>query len=222
MEIWLDTSDLDLIEKAKSLGILHGVTTNPSIAAKSGLSLEDLLSKILAIQPGPVTAQVTAEDAAEMVRQGEALRKFSDRIIVKVPVTAEGLKAIARFNESHIPTMATAVFNLNQVLLAASAKAQYIAPYFSHICEEEREGIEVMQSMLRLLNRYQFSSKIIAASLRTPEQIRECCEMGAHAVTLNGKVFHEFIEDHPQTVKSVDRFNHDWKEAKMDLPKARC
>jgi transaldolase len=216
MEIWLDTSNLDLIAKTKSMGILHGVTTNPSIVAKSGLSLEDLLAKLLAAQKGPVTAQVSAAGASAMVEQGKALRAYSDRIIVKVPVTAEGLQAISLLNECQIPTMATAVFDLNQVLLAASAKAQYIAPYFSRICEEDRDGVEIVKAMLRLLNRYHYSSKIIAASLRSPEQIRECCEMGAHAVTLNEKVFHEFIEDHPQTIKTIDRFNRDWKDAEAN------
>ncbi len=214
MEIWLDTSDLRLIEQSNSLGLLYGVTTNPSIVAKSGLSLEDLLNKVLAAQAGPVTAQVTASEADGMIQQGQTLHQFSDRIIVKVPITTEGLKAIHALEQSQIPTMATAAFSLNQVLLAASAKAQYIAPYFSRICEEDQEGVEIVKTMLRLLNRYNFSSKIIAASLRTPEQIRECCEMGTHAVTLNEKVFHEFIEDHPQTVKSVERFDRDWKEVK--------
>ncbi len=124
------------------------------------------------------------------------------------------MKAIALLNECQIPTMATAIFDLNQVLLAASAKAKYIAPYYSRICEEDREGAEIMKAMLRLLHRYQYSSKIIAVSLHSPEQIQECCEMGAHAVTLNEKVFCEFIEDHPQIVKNIDRFNRDWKESK--------
>jgi transaldolase len=130
MEIWLDTAELDLVQTAKEMGILHGVTTNPSIIAKSKMGMEDLLEKLLQMQPGPVTAQVTAEEAPEMVKQGSSLRQFSNRIIVKVPVTTEGVKAIYGLKLLQIPVMATAVFDSNQVLLAAKAGAAYNAPYF--------------------------------------------------------------------------------------------
>src|SRR3989344_4871878 len=214
MEIWLYTSNLRLIQNVQKLGILYGVTTNPSIIAKSQEPLEDLLGKILAIQTGPVTVQVTATQADQMVLQGHALRQFSDRIMVKVPVTEEGLKAIYTLNQAKIPTMATAVFDANQVLLAASSGAQYIAPYFSRICEADTDGIQALKSMLRLLHHYKFNGKLIAASLHSTEQVRECCEMGAHAVTLNEKVFQEFIQDNPLTVQSVSRFARDWETAK--------
>lgn len=214
MEIWLDTADLQLIGQAKEMGILDGVTLNPSTAAKSGYGLEELLEKILQLQKGPVTAQVVAEDAAAMIRQGKALAGLSNRIIVKVPVTGEGLKAIHALKEGKIPVMATAVFDPNQTLLAARAGADYIAPYVSAICEEGPEGIEELRAMLRLLDRYRFKSKLIAASLRSGEQVRQCAEMGAHAATLNPDVFKSFIEDHPDTVKTQRRFSKDWKGAK--------
>jgi len=214
MEIWLDTADLELIESAKQMGILYGVTTNPSIVAQSKEPLEDLLEKILQGQSGPVTAQVTAQDAAKMIQQGEALFQFSHRLIVKIPVIREGLKAIHAMAQKKIPTMATAVFDPNQVLLAARAGATYIAPYFSSICEADLEGAEQFKAMRRLLDRYQFSSKLIAASLKSGEQVRQCIEMGAHAVTLNKEVFLSFIENHPETLKRLDRFAKDWKTAK--------
>ena len=131
MEIWLDTADLKTLEQAKQMGILFGITTNPSIVAKSQWGMEELLEKLLQMQKGPVTAQVTADQAPAMIQQGEALFRFSNRMVIKVPVTAEGLKAIHALTEKKIPVMATAVFDPNQVLLAASAGAQYIAPYFS-------------------------------------------------------------------------------------------
>jgi transaldolase len=214
MEIWLDTANLDLIASATKMGILHGVTTNPSIVSKSGLVLEELLEKILAEQKGPVTAQVTATSVEQMMTQARALHAFSPRILVKIPVTADGLKAIHGLNQEQIPTMATAVFDLNQTLLAARAGASYIAPYFSRICEDDMDGIEVVKAMLRLLHRYNFPSKLIAASLGSSEQVRECAEMGAHAVTLNEKVFHDFLENHPSTMESIERFTKDWKGAK--------
>ncbi len=214
MQIWLDTVDLGLIQQAKAMGILYGVTTNPSIIAKSKLTLEENVEKILHLQKGPVTVQVTAEDSPGMIHQGEALFGFSNRIIVKVPVTPEGLKAIYALSQIGIPTMATAVFDANQVLLAASSGAVYIAPYYSRICEADIDGIEALKSMLRLLHRYNFSSKLLAASLKSAEQVRQCAEMGAHAVTLNEKVFHLFVEENPLTRQSIDRFAKDWTDAK--------
>lgn len=214
MEIWLDTADIDLVREAKQMGILHGVTTNPSIVAKSKESLEDVLEKLLRAQEGPVTAQVTAVDAAKMVEQGEALHRFSDRIIVKVPVTAEGLKALHVLSQKNIPTMATAVFDQNQVLLAAKAGAIYIAPYFSTICEADREGEKQFKAMLNLLERYKLPSKAIAASLKSAEHVKQCVEDGAHAVTLNKEVFLSLVADNPETMKRLDRFANDWKGAK--------
>jgi len=214
MEIWLDTADLALIENAKQMGILHGVTTNPSIVAKSKHQLEDLLGKLLQIQIGPVTVQVTSENGDEMIQQGEAISQFSNRLFVKVPVTNEGLRAIHGLTERKIPTMATAVFDVNQVLLAARAGATYIAPYFSTICEADQDGFEQFKAMLRMVHRYQFPSKIIAASLKSSEQVRQCIELGVHAMTLKEDVFLSFVENHPETLKRIDRFAKDWTKAK--------
>lgn len=214
MEIWLDTADLKVIANAKQMGILYGITTNPSIVAKSKEHLEILLERLLEIQSGPVTVQVTSEDAKLMVHQGEAIFQFSDRILVKVPVTSEGIKAIHELNQKKIPTMATAVFDLNQVLLAARAGATYIAPYFSAICESDEDGVEQFKAMLRLIHRYQYPSKIIAASLKSSEHVKQCLEMGVQAVTLKDEVFSMLIENHPETLKRVDRFAKDWTGAK--------
>jgi transaldolase len=212
MQIWLDSARLEPIQKAAQMGLLYGVTTNPSIVSKSQMSLEDLLGKILQIQKGPVTAQVTAKEGAEMVRQAEALFQFSPRIMVKIPVTVEGLKAIRALSPK-VPTMATAVYDLNQVLLAATAGASYIAPYYSRICEADIDGIEVIRSMLHLLERYKFSSKLIGASLSSCEQVKELALMGAHAVTLKEDVFESFIQDNPLTLEALSRFDSDWKRA---------
>ena len=214
MEIWLDTADRSEIERAKEMGLLHGVTTNPSIVAKSKRGLEELLEELLKIQEGPVTAQVTAFDSEAMIKQGQALYDFSNRIYVKVPVNPEGLRTIHALSKRQIPVMATAVFNPSQVLLAARAGAQYIAPYFSKICDADRDGIEQLKAMLRLLSRYQFSSKLIAASLRSGEQVNECAEIGAHAATLNPEVFASFVESPAETVQCLQKFEKDWKTAK--------
>lgn len=213
MQIWLDTADIQLIEKAKKMGVIYGVTTNPSIVAESPLTLEDLIGKILEIQRGPVTVQVTANGAEQMVLQAEALYHFSNRIIVKIPATEEGFAAIHALS-GKIPTMATAVFDVNQVLLAAKAGASYIAPYYSRICEADIDGIEAIRAMLGLLRHYGYSSQLLAASLRSPEQVKELAKMGAHAVTLKESVFNSLIENNPLTLQSVTRFSQDWNSAK--------
>lgn len=214
MEIWLDTADFELIETAKQMGILHGVTTNPSIVAKCNLNLEELLEKLLQIQKGPVTVQVTADEVSKMIQQGEALHQFSNRILIKIPVTERGLKAIYALSQKKIPTMATAVFDLNQVLLASRAGAEYIAPYFSTMIEADLEGQDHFKAMFRLIERYKLPSKLLAASLKSSEQVRQCAELGAHAVTLNKDVFLSFVENHPDTLKTIDRFTKEWKSAK--------
>lgn len=214
MEIWVDTAELDLIQMAKEMGVIHGVTTNPSIIAKSQKPLEEVLEGILRAQEGPVTAQVTAEEAAKMVEQGEALVQFSPRLMVKVPVTTEGLKAIRALSQKGVATMATAVFDPNQVLLAARAGAMYIAPYFSAMIEADLEGHDAFKAMFRLLERYRYPSKLLAASLKSAEQVRQCLDLGVHAVTLNREVFLSFVENHPETVRRIEKFKKDWKSAK--------
>jgi transaldolase len=213
MQIWLDTAELPLIEKAANMGILYGVTTNPTIVAECKLLLEDLIEALLKIQKGPLAVQVTASDAKTMIRQAEALHQFSGRIVVKIPVTEEGLMAIHALSPK-IPTMATAIFDVNQALLSAKAGAAYIAPYYSRICEAEINGIDAIREMLGFLQRYSFPSQLLAASLRSPEQIKELAQMGAHAVTLKEDVFNGLIENNPQTVQSVNRFAQDWDRAK--------
>jgi transaldolase len=184
MEIWLDTADLELIGSAKQMGILHGVTMNPS---------KGVLEKLLSSQSGPVSVQLTTSSSPKMVDQARSFQAISPRILVEIPVTEEGLKAIHQLAGEKVPTVATGVLDLNQALLAARAGAFYIAPQFSRICEEDMDGIEIVKSMLRLLHRYQFSSKLMASSIGSTEQIKECVEMGAHAVVLNERVFRDFL-----------------------------
>ncbi len=213
MEIWLDTVNAAVIKDAAQMGILHGITTNPSIAGASGLCLEELLENLLTLQPGPVTVQVTTTKSETMLVQARALHALSPRIMVKIPVSAEGLKAIHALGQEGIATMATAIFDSNQILLAARAGATYLAPYFSKICENDVDGLDVFKSMLRLLRHYNFPSKLLAASLQSAEQLRECAEVGAHAVTLKDRVFQEFVQEHPSTTECIERFAKDWSGA---------
>lgn len=213
MEIWLDTLNLSLIELAESMGILHGVTTNPSILSKAKKPLEEVLESILAAQKGPLAVQVIAQEASEMVYEAEKLQEISPRIIVKVPVTKEGLAAISTLTKKDIPTLATTVFNPRQALLAATAGAKYIAPYYSKIELEGEDPLAYVNSMLRIIERYRFKTKILAASLKTTIQFTACAEAGVPAVTVKDELFQEIIKNNPQTMQYLDAFATDWQSS---------
>lgn len=213
MEIWLDSVDADTIRLGSKIGI-SGVTTNPSIIADSEKSLEDALEGVLKSHRGPVTAQVLADDAPTMIEQGETLRDFSERIIVKIPVTLEGLKAIAALNKLRFPVMATAIFTPLQALLACRAGADYLAPYFSRIEKEGSSAFEAIDTMLTLIEQYEFKTKVVVASLKTLEHICICLELGVHAVTLKEDLFEKLLTDHASTLKCLEQFTKDWKNAK--------
>lgn len=210
MEIWLDTTDTKTIHLGHKLGILSGVTTNPSLISKSEKALEDVLKEILKVQSGPVTAQVTAPSHAEIIEQAETLREFSERIIVKIPVTQEGLQAMASLSHLHFPIMATAIFSASQALFACRAGAKYLAPYYSRM----DTPLETLENILFILERYGFDTKMVVASLHDLGEVQDCLELGVDAVTLKKDLFHEFIGEHPQTFEALERFSRDWKNAK--------
>jgi transaldolase len=210
MEIWLDTTDIKTVQLGHKLGILTGVTTNPSLISESEKTLEEILEDILKAQSGPVTAQVTAADHAAIIEQAETLRDFSERIIVKIPVTQEGLRAMASLSHLRIPIMATAIFTTSQALLACRTGATYLAPYFSHL----EAPIEKLESILFMLERYAFETKMMVASLKHFKQIEDCLDLGVDGITIKKELFEEFIADHPKTFESLDRFSRDWKKAK--------
>lgn len=213
MELWLDTANLSAIEQVQKLGVLHGVTTNPSLAASSGKTLAELLSLLLKIQNGPVAVQVLAANCKEMINQAEKLRSFSDRLIIKIPVTREGLHAISVLSKKGIPVMATAIFDANQIHLAAIAGARYLALYYSKICDADINGLEIFNNMLKLLKNYRYPSKVIAASLRSSDQVSTCAQFGVDAVTMEEQVFDSYLEDNPSTLEALAKFQSDWKKA---------
>lgn len=213
MELWLETLNSQAVDRAQLLGVLYGVVTTPTLAAKSKIAFEDVLENLLQAQSGPVTAHVVSSKSKEMMEQGEAFHALSNRIIVKIPILREGLHAIHALTKKGIPVMATMAFNANQVLLAARAGATYIASPYSQVCEEEMEGSQVIRSMVHLLRAYGYPAKLLVSSLHTTEQVRECCESGIDGIVIGEKVFEEYIEDHPLAVKAMNSFGRDWKSA---------
>lgn len=210
MDIWLDTTDTKIITLGNKLGILFGVTTNPSLIADSEKNLEEVLSEILKCQSGPVTAQVTAVDHLGIIEQAETLRDFSERIIVKIPVTQEGLKAIESLSHLQFPMMATAVFTPYQALFACHAGAAYIAPYYSKM----KSPLDTLEAILSIEERYGFETQIVVASLKNEEDLENCLHLGVDGATLKKELFETIIADQSGTFEALDRFSKDWKKAK--------
>ena len=173
MEIWLDTTNIQTVKKASQYGLIRGVTTNPTLIAQSQRSLEEVLEDLLNQQSGPVTAQVVSDDPLEMVQQGQALYSFSNRLIIKVPVTKSGLEAIHLLSKQNIPTMATAVYHTHQALLAALAGADYAAPYLGRIEKAGMNPWSTLQTIVHLTTMYRLKMKILAASLQGIDDVMQ-------------------------------------------------
>lgn len=214
MEIWADSTDFEFINMMKKLGVLHGVTTNPSLVASCCYSLEELLVHLLQRQDGPVAAQVVAEKADEMKKQGEELHAFSERIIVKVPVTSEGIQAIHHLTEKSIPVMATAIFAPYQALFAFKAGAHYLAPYVGRIADIGDKPFDTIAYIQNIQKNYQYPGKIIAAGIRSTEHVSQCAKLGVNAITFSRKIYNQISEEHPGTLQALQEFAKDWEKAK--------
>jgi transaldolase len=217
MEVWLDSTQISSVQIGVRLGILSGVTTNPSLIARSERCLERVLEDLLHFQEGPVAVQVVAQDSIEMVQQGQNLYDFSNRLIIKVPVTINGLEAIHLLSRQGIPTMATALFTPHQALMAALAGADYLAPYLGKIEKAGGSPWETLTSITRILNNYHLTTKILGASIYGLEQAAKCAELGIFGITVKETIFEKMIEDHPLTLQSVQEFMEDAKHLQASV-----
>lgn len=213
MEIWLDTSDVTIVAEAKNLGILDGVTTNPTIMASSKISPQDLIKELLAVQDGFVAVQVLSDDVEEMKNQAKMLSNLSNRILIKIPVTKNGLQVLSLLNREGIPTLATAIFDLRQALFAFKAGALYLAPYLGRIADSGKDPIEVLSKMQALKKDYGFEGKIMGAGIRDVSSALACVELGISAITLSDKIFAEFTADSEHTLKALQKFSTDWSNS---------
>lgn len=215
MEIWLDTCDPQAIAAACSFGIVYGITTNPSILAGTHEDPEKVINNLLDLQDGPIAIQVTANNSQEMIRQAKALHSFSDRIIIKVPVTQQGLITIKTLSSEEISTMATAVFQPTQALLAALAGADYVAPYLGRMFDAGIDAYASLQSMVNIYRQQGLKTRILAAAIKSTDQIIACAEMGITAVTLKNALFGQLLADDAYTLDSLKTFAEDWESRKF-------
>lgn len=217
MLIWLDTANLDTVQAALDLGILFGITTNPNIIAESGKPLKQLLGELLNHQDGPLAVQVIASEIPEMIKQGKELYDFSERIIVKIPATSEGLEVIHTLSQEGIPTMATAVFLPYQAFLASMAGANFIAPYLSHIEKSGKNPKTVLESMMQILKNNELNSEILAASINSIELFQQCAEMGIPHITVKDSLFSQLIQTPQATQEWVNKFSTAWETANLEF-----
>ncbi|MEW5795849.1 MAG: fructose-6-phosphate aldolase [Candidatus Zixiibacteriota bacterium] len=216
MKFFIDTANLDEIREAAAMGILDGVTTNPSLAAKETRPYRELLSEICRIVDGPVSAEVIATDAAGMIREAEELVRIADNIVVKIPTILDGLTAIKTLHDRGIKTNATLVFSPSQALLVAKAGASYVSPFVGRLDDVSSDGMALIADIVQIYSNYVFQTEVLVASVRNPMHVVEAARIGADVCTMPLGVIRQLIQ-HPLTDIGLQKFLDDFKKA----PKAR-
>ncbi|MBS4175400.1 fructose-6-phosphate aldolase [Bacillus sp. FJAT-49736] len=213
MKFFIDTANIKEIEMAYELGVIAGVTTNPSLVAKENISFEERLKEITQLVPGSVSAEVIALDAEGMIREGRELAKIAPNITIKVPMTPEGLKAVHVFSKEGIKTNVTLIFSANQALMAARAGASYVSPFVGRLDDIGQEGMELVRTIAEIFAIHEIDTEIIAASIRHPQHVTEAALAGAHIATIPYKVIMQLFQ-HPLTDKGIEAFLNDWNNRK--------
>ena len=211
MRFFIDTANLKEIRAAMEMGLVDGVTTNPSLMAKEASDWRDIAKEICQLVPGPVSLEVIALDAEGMVREGRDLMQYGPNVVVKVPMTGEGLKAVRILKSMNIETNVTLVFSAAQALLAVKAGAAYVSPFLGRLDDVGQDGMELVHQILTIFSNYGFSTQIIAASIRSPMHVIDAAMAGAHIATVPFKILSQLLH-HPLTDKGIDAFLQDWKK----------
>lgn len=211
MKFFIDTADVKEIREAHSLGILDGVTTNPSLIAKTGRPFRETIEEICSIVQGPVSAEVVSLDTEGMLKEARELAKIADNIVVKIPLIKNGLKAVKRLTEEGIKTNVTLCFSSNQALLAAKAGGTYVSPFVGRLDDRGQVGMDLIEEIRTIYDNYGFQTEIIVASIRNPIHVRDAAMMGADVATIPFNVF-DLLVQHPLTDDGVKRFLADWEK----------
>lgn len=211
MKIFIDTANLEQIKEVNSWGILDGVTTNPTLVSKEGRDFRTLIEDICKVVDGPISAEAVSMDAEGMVREARELSKMHKNIVVKIPMTAEGLKAVKVVSKEGIRTNVTLVFSPNQALLAAKAGATYVSPFVGRLDDISHNGMEIVRDILAIYRNYGFETQVIAASIRHPVHVTEAALAGAHVATVPYDVLKKMLR-HNLTDEGIQKFLKDWEK----------
>lgn len=213
MKFFIDTANIDEIKEAHSMGMVDGVTTNPSLIAKEGRDFEDIIKEICQIVDGPISAEVISTDTEGMIKEARHLAKIHDNIVVKIPMIVDGLKATRRLAEEGIKTNVTLAFSPLQALMAAKAGATYISPFIGRLDDLAQEGLLLVEQIVEIYSNYAFDTEIIVASIRNPLHVLESALMGADIATIPFSVLGK-LAAHPMTDKGLKAFLDDWEKTK--------
>lgn len=212
MIFFIDTANVDEIREVNSWGVLDGVTTNPSLVAKEGRDFQDVIKEITSIVDGPVSAEVISLKAEGMIEEARELSKIHSNVVIKVPMTDEGLKAVKVLSKEGIRINVTLVFSANQALLAAKAGASFVSPFVGRLDDVGNRGMDVIEDIVRIFDTYSIDTQVIAASIRHPQHVIEAALAGSHIATVPYGVFKNMLR-HPLTDTGIERFLSDWEKA---------
>lgn len=208
MKFFIDTANLKEIQKANELGILDGVTTNPSLIAKENVPFKEQIKEICSMVEGPVSAEVLATDKDGILKEGRELAKISSNVVVKVPLIAEGLKAVNIFSQEGIQTNVTLCFSASQALLAAKSGASYISPFVGRLDDISSDGMQLIEEIITIYDNYGYQTEVLVASIRHPLHLKTAALMGADVATIPFKVFDQLVK-HPLTASGLETFLQD-------------
>lgn len=211
MKFYIDTANVEEIREAYEMGILSGVTTNPSLVAKEGRNFIETLKEIADIVDAPISAEVVSTQAQEMVAEAEPLAALSKNIVIKIPMTGEGLKAVKMLSKKKIRTNVTLIFSANQALMAARAGASYVSPFIGRLDDIGYDGLQLIRDIAEIFELHQIETEIIAASIRHPIHVTEAARAGAHIATIPYHVIRQMLH-HPLTEQGIARFLADWEK----------
>ncbi len=212
MKFFIDTANIDEIKEAHSMGMVDGVTTNPSLIAKEGRDFEEIIKQICEIVDGPISAEVISLDTEGMVKEARHLANIHENIVVKIPMTVDGLKATRKLSIDGIKTNVTLVFSPLQALMAAKAGANYVSPFIGRLDDLSHEGLLLVEQIVEIYNNYAFDTEVIVASIRHPLHVLDSAIMGADIATIPFKVLGK-LAAHPLTDKGIKAFLDDWNKA---------
>ena len=213
MKIFLDTANLESIKKYNEIGAVDGITTNPTLLSREKDHPEQIMREITRIIKGPVNLEVVGITTDVMLEEARRLITFGNNVVVKIPMTPEGLKAVKILNNEGIKTNVTLIFSSNQALLAAKAGASYVSPFIGRLDDAGHNGMEVIREIVRIFNNYQFTTEVLVASIRHPVHVVEAAKIGAHVVTLPPEILGKMM-CHPLSEKGLESFLHDWENVK--------
>ena len=217
MKIFLDTANIESIKKYSDMGLVDGITTNPTLLSKERGSPAEIMLQIVKMVKGPVSLEVIGTTMDEMVEEAHRLKKYGQNVVVKIPMIPDGLKAVKKLKDEGIETNVTLVFSANQAILAAKAGAAYVSPFIGRLDDAGQEGMTIIKDIVQIFNNYHFSTNVLVASIRHPLHIIEAGKIGAQVVTLPPEILGKMLF-HPLTDKGLSAFINDWEKVKKENP----